>query len=46
MEIKSLWQTAKSIEIDKITNLVIDKKETKLLIGVGILGLGAYLLIL
>jgi len=33
MEIKSLWQTAKSIEIDKITNLVIDKKETKLLIG-------------
>jgi len=31
MEIKSLWQTIKSIEIDKITNLVIDKKETKLL---------------
>lgn len=33
MEIKSLWQTAKSIEIDKIVSLVIDKKETNLLTG-------------
>ena len=33
MEIKSLWQTTKNIEIDKITNLVIDKKETELLMG-------------
>ena len=33
MEIKSLWNTAKSIEIDKIVSLVIDKKQTELLTG-------------
>lgn len=33
MEIKDLWQTAKDIEIDNIVNLVIDKKETELLMG-------------
>lgn len=33
LEMKSLWQTAKDIDINKINNLVIDKKETNLLIG-------------
>ncbi|MFH1388194.1 MAG: LCP family protein, partial [Patescibacteria group bacterium] len=33
MEIKDLWQTTKDIEIDNIVNLVIDKKETELLMG-------------
>jgi len=33
IEIKSLWQTAKSIKIDNIVNIVIDKKGTELLTG-------------
>jgi LCP family protein required for cell wall assembly len=33
LKIKSLWQTAKDIGADKIVSLVIDKKETNLLVG-------------
>lgn len=33
LEIKSLWQTAKEIDAQRISNLVIDKKETNLLVG-------------
>ena len=33
MEIKSLWQTTKDININDIINIVIDKKETELLTG-------------
>ncbi|MBU1292321.1 LCP family protein [Patescibacteria group bacterium] len=33
LELKDLWQTARKIKADQITHLVIDKKETNLLIG-------------
>jgi len=33
LEIKSLWQIAKDIGADKIISLVVDKKETNLLVG-------------
>jgi LCP family protein required for cell wall assembly len=33
LELKNLWQIAKETQVDQITNLVIDKKETNLLTG-------------
>ncbi len=33
LEMKSLWQTVKNTDINQISNLVIDKKETNLLVG-------------
>lgn len=41
LEMKSFWQTAKEIGLDNITSIVIDKKETGLLVG-GQVPLGRY----